>query len=198
MSTVAILTQKEKELVAVAASVASGCMSCTIQHLKLAREAGASDSEKLGTIAIALDVRDSATEMMAEIAHGSMNYEYPGKTESSSIGQSLENLVAIGAALACNSVAALEYYWTKASAAGVSTRQIQTAVGIARSIRKEAAETAESTTVSLLESNRANLDRQTGAGCQNADHSLLEHPREDPSAQGENQNQSVLPPCSCS
>src|SRR5512134_1626819 len=139
MSTVEILTQKEKELVAVAASIASGCVPCTIHHLKVVREAGASEAEILGVTRIALDVRDNATEMMAEAAQGNLNYEYPGKAQSGVLEQPLDDLVAIGAALACNSVAGLEYYLTAAKAAGASTRQIQTAIGVAQAIREEAA-----------------------------------------------------------
>ena len=140
MTTMETLTQQEKELVAVAASLAAGCLPCTTHHIKAVREAGTSDAEVLRAIRIALDVRDNATEIMAEAAQGNLNYEYPGKRQSSSLTQPIHTLVAIGAAMACNSVAGLEYYLTAARTAGASTRQIQTAIGIARAIRTEAAE----------------------------------------------------------
>lgn len=143
MSTIEILTQKEKELVAVAASITSGCVPCTMHHIKAVREAGASEAEVLSAIGIALDVRDNATEVMAEVARGNLNYESPGKAQSGSMEQPIDNLVAIGAALACNFVAGLGYYLTTARSAGVSTRQVQIAVGIAQAIRKEAAEKAD-------------------------------------------------------
>src|SRR5512138_1694491 len=98
MPTVEILTQKEKELVAVAASIASGCIPCTMHHTKAIREAGAFEAEVLGAIRIALDVRDSATELMAEVAHGNLSYEYPGKAQSGSLEQPMNDLVAISAA----------------------------------------------------------------------------------------------------
>src|SRR5574342_1013408 len=104
MSTTNLLTQKEKELIAVAASIASGCVPCTMHHVKAVREAGASEAEVLGATRIALDVRDNATEMMAEVAQGNLNYEYPGKAQSGSLEQPIDNLIAMGAALACNSV----------------------------------------------------------------------------------------------
>ena len=152
MSTIEGLTQKEKELVAIAASIASGCVPCTTHHIKAVREAGASEAETLGATRIALDVRDNATEVMAEVAQGSLNYEYPGKARSSSLEQPIDYLVALGAALACNSVAGLEYYSAATKAAGASTYQIQTAIGIARSIRKSAVEKADSRIRSLIES----------------------------------------------
>lgn len=151
MSTVEILPQKEKDLVAIAASIASGCVPCTLHHLQSVRQARASQAEVLGAIRIALDVRDYATEMMGEVAQGNLNYEYPGKAQSGSLEQPIDNLIAMGATLACNSVAGLEYYLSTTRAAGISTRQIQTAIGIARSIRKSAAEKADAMIDSLLE-----------------------------------------------
>ena len=164
------LTQKEKELVAVAASIASGCLPCMTHHIQAMREAEASEAEILGAIGIALDVRDNATEMMAEAAQGNLNYEYPGKPPSGSIEQPIANLVALGAALACNSVTGLEYYSATTKAAGASTRQIQTAIGIARSIRKSAAERADSRIGSLIEPNQVVVEKQ---------------------------KESIQPPCSC-
>jgi hypothetical protein len=104
-----------------------------MHHLKAVREAGASEAEVLGVTRIALDVRDNATEVMAEVAQGSLNYEHPGKAQSGSIKQPIDNLVALGAALACNSVTGLEYY-SATTKAQVLRRKIQTAMGIARSV----------------------------------------------------------------
>lgn len=151
MSTAERLTQKEKELVAVGASIASGCLPCTMHHMKAVREAGALEAEVLGAICIALDVRDNATEMMAEAAQGNANYEYPGKAQSSSMEKTIDSLVAIGAAQACNSAAGLEYHLATARVAGASTCQIRTAIRIAQAIRKEAEEKADVRIGSLIE-----------------------------------------------
>jgi AhpD family alkylhydroperoxidase len=70
MTTAETLTQKEKELVAIAASIASGCLPCTTYHIKAVPESGASEAEVLGATRIALYVRDNATEMMAEAPRG--------------------------------------------------------------------------------------------------------------------------------
>ena len=158
MSTTEKLSQKEKELVAVAASIASGCVPCTRHHVQAVREAGASEAEVLGAIGIALDVRDNATETMAEAAQGNLNYEYLAKAPSSPLDQPIDSLVALGAALACNSVAGLEYHLTQARAAGASARQIQTAIGIARAIRKSAAEKADIRIESLIEPNEVKAE----------------------------------------
>ena len=155
MPTVEILTQKEKELVAVAASIASGCVPCTMHHTKAVREAGASEAEVLSAIRIALDVQDYATEMMAEAAHGNLNYAYPGRTQSGSVEQPIDDLIAMGAAFACNSVAGVEYYWTKAKEAGASTRQLLVVIRIVRGIKKEAVEKTATMIRTLLDPNQS-------------------------------------------
>ena len=68
MSTVEILSQKEKGLIALAASIASGCLPCTEHNLQSVRQAGATDAEVLGAIDIALGVRNNATNILAEAA----------------------------------------------------------------------------------------------------------------------------------
>jgi AhpD family alkylhydroperoxidase len=158
MPTVEIFTHKEKELVAVAASIASGCVPCTMHHTKAVRESGASEAEVLGAIRIALDVRDYATEMMAEAAHGNLQYAYPGKTQSGSVEQPIDNLIAMGAAIACNSVAGVEYYWTKAKEAGASTRQMLVVIRSVRGIKKEAVEKTDAMLDSLLDPNQSKAE----------------------------------------
>lgn len=162
MFTMKRLTQKEKELVALAASIASGCLPCTTQHIKLARETGASESEVLRSVYIASDVRDNATEIMAEAAQGNPVNVYPTRMQSNFMEQPIDDLVSMGAALACNSVTGLEYYLNKARAAGASTRQIQTAIGIARAIRKEAEEVADTIIGNLIEQTQVEIDDQPG------------------------------------
>jgi AhpD family alkylhydroperoxidase len=53
------LTEKQKELVAVGASIAAGCRPCTTHHVAAARAAGAGDVEIRAAVQTALAVRDS-------------------------------------------------------------------------------------------------------------------------------------------
>jgi len=198
MFTIKRLSQKEKELVAVAASIASGSLPCTTQHIKLARDIGASEREVLRSIYIASDVRDNATEFMAEAAQGNPVNEHPTKVQSGSIEGPVDDLVSIGAALACNSVAGLEYYLTQARAAGASTRQIQTVAGIARAIRKEAEEEADAIIRNLIEPTQVTADLKAGGAYQQADSVLTKHTNEDRTTITEAQQDSDPPPCGCS
>lgn len=198
MFTMKRLTQKEKELVAVAASIASGCLPCTTQHIKLARETGASEREVLRSIYIASDVRDNATEIMAEAAQGNPVSVYPTRMQSNSMEGPIDDLISMGAALACNSVAGLEYYLTKAKAAGASTRQIQTVSEIVRAIRKEAEEESITIFGNLIVPTQVETNEQSGGRYQQSDSDLTKHTNEDVTTIAEAHQDSNPPPCGCS
>lgn len=198
MFTIKRLTQKEKELVAVAASIASGCLPCTTQHINLARETGASESEVLRSIYLASDVRDNATEIMAEAAQGNPVVEYPIGMQTGAMEEPLDDLVSMGAAMACNSVTGLKYYLTKARAAGASIHQIQTVAGITRAIQKEAGEEADAIIENLIEPTQVEIDARPEDFSRQADSGLIKHTNEDGMTITEARQDSDTPPCGCS
>ena len=110
----------------------------------------------------------------------------------------IDDLVSMGAALACNSATGLEYYLTKARAAGVSTRQTQTVAGIARAIRKEAKEEADAIIGNLIDPTQIETDDQPEDCYQQADRGLTKHTNEDGTTITEVQPESNTPPCGCS
>lgn len=198
MSTAENLSHVEKELVAVAASIASGCLPCTMHHIKAVREAGATETEVLRAIDIALNVRINATEILAEAAHGNPDNDYPIEFPSTSLEEPIDDLVSMGAALAANSVAGLEYYLIMAWAAGASNRQIQTTAGIARDIRKTASEKADAIIrIPIIEPTEAQADDQPGGCCQNADNNQVGQPNENAAMNAEQPQGSVPTPCGC-
>ena len=138
------LTQKEKELIAVGVSIAAGCQPCTAHHFKAVRAAGATEEEIRQAVDDALCVRNNATKIMTALAEEHLGnkpvVEEPcGCGAKSLIGE----LVSIGAALAVNCKTNLETHLKAARAVGASERQIQTTLGLARSIRKVAGQKAE-------------------------------------------------------
>lgn len=143
MSTNELLTEKEQELVAVGASIAVGCRPCTLYHFRAARAAGAGEQEIRQAVNDALDVRHSATEIMARLADKHLKdapgLEATGCSEKSLMGE----LVSISAALAVNCAASLETHLAAAYQLGATVRQIQTALSIARAIKNMAAKKAE-------------------------------------------------------
>ena len=60
------LGEKDQELIAVGASVASGCLPCTKFHRRAAAGAGADEGEILQVVRDATAVRKAATEIMAK------------------------------------------------------------------------------------------------------------------------------------
>lgn len=151
MSTQGILTQKEKELVAVGASIAAGCQPCATHHFKAVRQAGATEAEIRQAVADALCVRNSATKIMTGLAEkhlgNGLAVEEPCWSSKPLIGE----LVSIGAALAVNCTTNLEIHLRAARTVGATGRQIQTALGVARAIKKAAEQKAEAITTPVAE-----------------------------------------------
>jgi len=149
MSAHGILTQKEKELVAIGASIAAGCQPCTAHHFKAVRQAGASEAEIHQAVDAALGVRNSATKIMTGLTEKHLGngraVEEPGRSSKPLIGE----LVSIGAALAVNCTTNLETHLQAARTVGATDRQIQTALGVARAVKKVAEQKAEAITTTV-------------------------------------------------
>ena len=139
------LTQKEKELIAVGVSIAAGCQPCTAHHFKAVRAAGAKEEEIRQAVDDALCVRNSATKIMTALAEEQLGNEPVVEEEPCGCDAKplIGELVSIGAALAVNCKSSLETHLKAARAVGASERQIQTTLGLARSIRKVAGQKAE-------------------------------------------------------
>jgi AhpD family alkylhydroperoxidase len=149
MSTNGILTQKEKELVALGASIAAGCQPCTAHHFKAVREAGATEVDIRQAVDAALCVRNSATKIMTELAETHLGIgrtvEAPGCSSKPLIGE----LVSVGTALAINCTTNLETHLQAARTVGATDRQIQITLGVARAIKKVAEQKAEAITTAV-------------------------------------------------
>lgn len=137
------LTQKEKELVAVGTSIAAGCQPCTAHHFKAARAAGASEEEIRQAVDGALCVRNSATKIMTRLAEKHLGNGHAAEEPCCSEKPLTGELVSVGAALAVNCTTSLETHLRAARAAGATDRQIQTALGIARAVKKVAGQKVE-------------------------------------------------------
>jgi AhpD family alkylhydroperoxidase len=153
MSTTGILTQKEKELVAIGASIAAGCQPCTEHHFKAVREAGATEAEIRRAVDAALCVRNSATKIMTELAEKQLGNGRAIEEPCCSSKALINELVSVGAALAVNCTTNLETHLQAARTAGATDRQIQTALGVARAIKKVAEQKAEAITAAVAKQN---------------------------------------------
>ncbi len=138
-----ILTQKEKELVAVGASIAAGCPPCTAYHFQAARAAGAGEEEIRQAVDDALCVRNNAAKIMAELAEkhlgGAPASDVPCCSEKPLIGE----LVSASAAFAVNCVTNLETHLASARRLGATEHQLQTTLAVARMVKKVAGQKVE-------------------------------------------------------
>jgi AhpD family alkylhydroperoxidase len=135
------LSQKEKELVAVGASVAAGCIPCTQYHMKEVRAAGATMEEITHAVDAALCVKGSTREIMEKVAYDALGFS---KEEQSSCcagpTDRMKELVSIAAAVAVNCPANFHKHVAAGRTVGVRNEEIQLAVGLAKMIRGKAAE----------------------------------------------------------
>ena len=134
MSTDGILTQKEKELIGVGASIAAGCQPCTAHHFRAVRKAGATEAEIRQAVDAALCVRNSANKIMAELAEKHLGNGHAVEEPCCSSKPLIDELVSVGAALAVNCATNLEIHLQAARTVGATDRQIQTALGVACAI----------------------------------------------------------------
>ena len=119
------LTLKEKELVYIGASVASGCKPCTTFHYEKALQTGASDEEIKTVISDALSVRDSANKIMEDHALKLIGINTTHKDgNSNSTASRISVLVSIAASFAVNCTSSLEQNIAAGRAIGVSDAEI--------------------------------------------------------------------------
>jgi AhpD family alkylhydroperoxidase len=135
-----MLTEKEKELIAIGASVAAGCQPCTEYHVKAARSAGVCDRSLTLAVETALAVRQSATRTMDEWA-GECQGARPQLDDGFRAEKRLiAELTAVAAAFAVNSVGDLRARLQSAGECGATAEQIRSAIVMAGAIKKVAGE----------------------------------------------------------
>ncbi len=129
-------TDKEKELVAVGASVAVGCRPCTDYHFNKVRETGATDDEIRQAMAIGIRVRNSATNIIRAFAYSHVDAEIDIPAAQDAIENSrIGVMVSIGAAFAVNSTADLEKHLTTAKAMGITDTEVKAVAKLALMIK---------------------------------------------------------------
>lgn len=138
------LTFKEKELVNIGASVATGCKPCTDYHFRQVRKAGASNEEVEEAIENAAAVRDSAGKIMENhgLQHIGMGRDVEDIDPLKDTSR-IKELVSIGAAFAVNCTTNLEKHVSAGRNIGIPEEDIQAVLDSALFIKGEAAHYAE-------------------------------------------------------
>jgi AhpD family alkylhydroperoxidase len=140
MSENGVLNQKEKDLIALSASVAAGCRPCTEHFVNASHQAGACDRGVTLAIETALEVRTSAIETMVAWAKRCQPVQPELDAEFRDSKRLVAALAAVAAAAAVNSVPDLEARSAAARKAGASAEQVRAAIGITHSVQRVAIE----------------------------------------------------------
>lgn len=133
------MTHLEKELVALAISVAAGCRPCVTYHLVEVRKAGADDAAIETAVSGALCVRKAAAEGMRNHALGLD----PVLDGCSGGTDPLAEMVALGAALAVNCTAETGRHLAAARSLGVAQDRLDEVFTLVAMIRSKAVGHAE-------------------------------------------------------
>lgn len=135
------LSNKEKELAAVGASIAAGCRPCTNYHFKKARAERASDEEIKQAMLDAIAVRDRARQMMKSLSFRLLGL----KLGPAEVGEKVEGeasrmteLVSVAAAYAVNCKLSLKKHLEGARALGIENDEIKDVLELARFIKGRA------------------------------------------------------------
>lgn len=134
------LTMLDKELVAVAISVAAGCRPCVTYHRAEAHKAGAGQEAIAKAVAGAVCVRTSATEGMRRHALG---LEPAPDGCGCPSADPLDEMVALGAALAVNCTVNIDKHLAAARALGVPQEHLDEIGALVKFIRGRAVEHGE-------------------------------------------------------
>ena len=157
------LRLKERELVAVAVSVAAGCRPCTDYHLKAARGAGLGDDEIRQAVKDAMSIRQNALEVMKAYGLQRLGEDTDVPVDNGREGTRIRELVAVAAAFAVNCTANLERHLNAARALGITDDEIDEVTKLARFIKGKAASHVESM-VAVAESEES--DTVASVGCE--------------------------------
>jgi AhpD family alkylhydroperoxidase len=142
------IAEKDQELVAVGASIASGCVPCTKFHLRAAAGVGATSEEIAQAVRDATHVRRRATDVMAQ-AGGLASAE---RETNPGVGKRtlVRELVSVGAAYAVNCATSLRAHLEAARALGATDAQLFAALKIACAVREVAVQKAKAAAAAVL------------------------------------------------
>ena len=128
-----ILNKKERQIVYLGASIASGCLPCTKFHLRRSSEAGLTDVEIDKALAFTISVRDHATRSMESFIHNHKTVDNIKEDKQESIKRN-NVLVGIAAAYSINFPSGLEKYMSIGRINGISDRELSEIIRISKSV----------------------------------------------------------------
>ncbi len=137
----ASLTEKERELVAIGASVGAGCQLCIQYHVGASLKSGLTNDEVSRAIDEAEAVRREGGVAVSNVGRRVLGVEQGQAERSSEPGGREQALVFIGAAAGCNAGSLLAgYIATAVERLGVSGEELRSALEMAEMVKERAAD----------------------------------------------------------
>ncbi len=130
-----ILNKKEKTVVLIAASIASGCQPCTKYHIERGLETGFTEDEIRKVVVLGISVRDKATRYMESFA---LNKEAETRTEIQEDLDRSDLLVGIAASYSINFQIDYSIYLSIGKKRGMSDRELSEIIIMSRAVSDKA------------------------------------------------------------
>jgi AhpD family alkylhydroperoxidase len=136
-----VLTNSERELVAIGAAIGAGCQPCLKYHLGAATRAGLSQAALLQALADGERVKRSQYDLLSALGRELLEGQADaGPSPDSSTGTDpAVELVSIGAAIGANSLPNVRRHITAARMIGLSPAQVAIAAKVAQAVQKKGA-----------------------------------------------------------
>jgi AhpD family alkylhydroperoxidase len=166
------LTSKQKELVAVGASVGVGCHPCVAHHLKAGAKAGLDGERLLAAVTSSERVTAEAAVAMGDHVRAKLGPTVPA---SALLSRLEEALASLGAALGANDLTNISRQLRAAVELGASRPQLEQAIETAHTVQENAARIHLREAERLLDAvaPEATADAETvpgeGCGCRTDD-----------------------------
>ncbi|MCI4674073.1 carboxymuconolactone decarboxylase family protein [Candidatus Mycolicibacterium alkanivorans] len=147
------LEQKDKELVAVGASIGALCRPCLDHHIPAGRDAGLTEAELARAVEVGEATHRSAVELLSrrgrELLHTTATR--PGGPVQLEPTSRQDELVALGASIGANCHPLLEQHIAGAHQQGLTASQVRSAIKMAEFVQQHAAEVTAGKAAAAIE-----------------------------------------------
>ncbi len=136
------LEQKDKELVAIGASIGAGCGPCIDHHIPAGRDAGLTEAELTRAVEVAEAPHRAAGQLLSRRSRELLNSaEAPaGRPVQPPPGSRPDELVALGASIGGNCHPLLDQHMAGALSQGLAPSQVRSAIKMAQIVQQHAAD----------------------------------------------------------
>ena len=146
------LTSREREVVAIGASVGAGCHPCLSHHIRNGRGAGLTDAELVGVVLQGHALVVAAADWL--LREGLAMIGVQVSVDSASPDLRLRELAGLGAAMAANAMSDIEERIRGAGSAGLSIDELAETAAVAHDVQANAARIHARKTLRLLDGDR--------------------------------------------